>query len=340
VQFSGTGAFGGQAGYGFNETTIRGIVIDDLHDVREDGFINTTYYALPDMAIYDRIEIIKGPNSVVYGRGSAGGLINRIRKKPLRETRQEVALSVGSFNTYRADVDLTGPVNSAETVRGRLVAAYRDEGSFVDGLELQRSVLAPSVDFDLSSSTRLLLEGLYQHESFTPNTGMPLVDSGDGRYRPPAIRRSLYLGIPSANKTDWDIYSGTVQLEQSLSDSWLATLRVNRNKTQTPIQADRYAYGFQNGDTTMIRNDFSIDRDVWAGELRLSGNLEVAGKPVQIAAGMELTDNDYHSWDLQTSTQRTSRIRPMLRCLRDLSTPRATKARVCSCRRRCARSSG
>ncbi len=133
TQFSGTGPFGGQPGFGFNETTIRGISIDSLNDVREDSFINSTYFAIPDMAIYDRIEVIKGPNSVVYGRGSAGGLINRIRKKPLAESQAEVELSVGSFDSYRADVDLTGPLNSSGNVRGRLVGAYKDEGSFVDG---------------------------------------------------------------------------------------------------------------------------------------------------------------------------------------------------------------
>src|SRR5262245_51330703 len=118
TQYSGTGPFGGTPGFGFNETTIRGIPIDSLNDVREDGFINTTYYAMPDMALYDRIEVIKGPNSVVYGRGSAGGLINRIRKKPLATAQSEVELTAGAFDTYRADADLTGPLSSGGKVLG------------------------------------------------------------------------------------------------------------------------------------------------------------------------------------------------------------------------------
>jgi iron complex outermembrane receptor protein len=306
-QFSGAGPFGGQAGFGFNETTIRGIQIDSVHDVREDGFVNTTYYAMPDMAIYDRIEVIKGPNSVVYGRGSAGGLINRIRKKPLAESQAEVALSAGSFDTYRADLDVTGPLTSSNTVRGRLVAAYKDEGSFVEGIETERTMLAPSVDVDLTSTTRLLLEGLYQHDDFIPNSGMPLVDLGDGRYGAANVRRSLYFGVPTKKENEWDIYSGNVQLEQALGDRWLATLRLNKNKTKTPMQIERYAYFFaegddlettdiveRRGDTLLVRNDFSIDRDIWAGELQLAGDFDVAGKTVKVAAGMELSDNDYH----------------------------------------------
>jgi iron complex outermembrane recepter protein len=305
-QYSGPGPFGGQAGFGFNETTIRGIQIDALHDVREDGFINSTYYAIPDMAIYDRIEIVKGPSSVIYGRGSAGGLINRIRKKPLAESRAQVELSAGSFDTYRADVDVTGPLLSSQNVRGRLVAAYEDEGSFVEGIETERTLLAPSVDIDLTPGTRLLLEGLYQHDDFIPNSGFPLVPRGDGSYTGPDVRRSLYFGVPTREENEWDIYSGSAQLDQALGDRWLATLRLNGSKTKTPMKIDRYAYNFvegddseteiveRRGDTLLTRNDFSIDRDIWASELQLSGEVDVAGKTVKVAAGMEFSDNDYH----------------------------------------------
>lgn len=293
-QFSGTGPFGGLPTFGFNELTIRGIAIDSVHDVREDGFINTTYFAIPDMAIYERVDVVKGPSSVAYGRGSAGGIVNRIRKKPLAEARGEVSASIGSFDTYRADADFTGPLNDANSVRGRVVAAYSDEGSFVDGVQTNRILLAPSVDFDLTDTTRLLLEGLYQHEEFVPNTGMPLVPVGDNRYRAPDVRRSLFFGVPSRTDNEWDIYSGKLQLEQAIGDNWFATLRLNANKTKSPIHADRYAYGFDDGYTTMIRNDFAIDRDIWAGELQITGDLDIGGMPVKIAGGIEYTDNDYH----------------------------------------------
>ena len=293
-QFSGTGLFGGIPGFGFNEVTIRGIQVDAVHDVREDGFINTTYFAIPDMAIYERIDVIKGPSSVAYGRGSAGGVINRIRKKPLAEARGEVALSLGSFDTYRVDVDVTGPLNDSKSVRGRLVAAYGDEGSFVDGVETQRTVLAPSIDFDLTDTTRLLLEGLYQHEEFIPNTGMPLAPWGDGYFFAPDVRRTLYFGVPTREKNEWDIHAGKVQLEQALGDRWFATLRLNASKTKSPMQTDRYAYGFTDGETMLLGNEFDIDRDVWAGELQITGDLDVAGMPVKLAGGIEYSDNDYH----------------------------------------------
>jgi TonB-dependent siderophore receptor len=295
TQFSGTGPFAGQPGFGFNETTIRGIPIDDLNDTREDGFINSTYYAMPDMAIYDRIEIIKGPNSVVYGRGSAGGLINRIRKKPLAQSQSEVELTAGAFDTYRADVDVTGPLTDSGNVRGRLVGAYGDAGSFVHSVETQRNLFAPSLAVDVAPGTRLLLEGLLQRDNFKPNPGVPLSGELGGRFRAPNISRSLYVGAPNDNDNRWNIYSGTAQLEQDIGDHWLATLRINKNRTESPIQLDRYAYGLSDtGDTLLIRNDFAIDRDIWAGELKFSGEVDIAGKAVKVATGAEFSDNDYH----------------------------------------------
>ena len=294
-QFSGTGAFSGQAGFGFNETTIRGIHIDDVNDIREDGFINSSYFAMPDMALYDRIEIIKGPNSVVYGRGSAGGLINRVRKKPLQDAQADVELTAGAYNTYRLDVDATGPLASNPNILGRLVAAYSDEGSFIQGVRTKRTLFAPSIELKLDTGTRILAEGLYQRDNYIPNPGMPLRLQSNGHWGPADIDRSEFIGQPNARENRWNIYSGSLEVEQTLSDEWLANLRINRNKTITPIKQDRYSYGLSDaGDTAMVRNDFHIDRDIWAGELKLAGDLKVANVPVKVAAGAEFSDNSYH----------------------------------------------
>jgi TonB-dependent siderophore receptor len=293
-QFSGTGPFGGRSSFGFSDVTIRGITIDGYNDVREDGFINNSYFTMPDMAIYDRVEVVKGPNAVTYGRGSVGGLINRVRKKPLAEEQTDVELSVGSFDTYRVDLDTTGPLFSSHRVRGRLVAAYDDEGSFVHGVDSRRAVAAPSLDVDLTPSTRLLVEGLAQIDRFTSNTGFPLVPNGDGSYRAPNISRSTFVGVPTDDGNHWSIYSGALQLDQDLSDRWLATLRLSGNRTENHIRNDRYAYGFYEGNTSLNSSAFDIGNTIWSGELRLSGDVDVAGLKLKLAAGAELSDNDYH----------------------------------------------
>lgn len=305
TQYSGNGPFAGQPSFGFNQTTIRGIAIDDLYDFRDDGFVSGSYYQVPDLAIYDRLEVVKGANSILYGRGSAGGLINRVRKKPLAGSHADLQLSVGSFDTYRADADLTGPLTASGALRGRLVAAYQDEGTFVDGPESQRTVVAPSLDVDLSARTRLLLQALYQGEDIIPNTGVPLRAAGTN-YDAPRVPRRQYNGLVTREPYTWETKSANAQLEHEIGDRWLATLRLASSAIDTPIQVDAYAYGFREGDdpdtvgiverrgdTSIIGSDYAIDREIWSGELQLSGGFSVAGRDVNATFGIDHNQNEY-----------------------------------------------
>ncbi|MGH8526920.1 MAG: TonB-dependent siderophore receptor, partial [Gammaproteobacteria bacterium] len=241
-QFSGTGPFAGKTAFGFDQITVRGIVLDGYFSVLEDGFISPTFFSKPDLAIYERVEVVKGPSSTLYGRGSPGGLVNRVRKKPLPEFRAEVSASVGSFDTYRLDVDITGPLFASESAGGRMVVAYEDAGAFVDGVESERILAAPSLALDLTDSTRLLLQGTYQEDSFIPNPGFPLVFD-NGKFRAPDIRRSLFVGTPNDDENEWELLTGTAQLEQALGDNWPATLKFNRSSQDSQIDLDSYAYG-------------------------------------------------------------------------------------------------
>ncbi|MGH8523269.1 MAG: TonB-dependent siderophore receptor, partial [Gammaproteobacteria bacterium] len=87
LQFTGTGPFAGESPFGFDKITVRGMELDGSFNLLEDGFISPTSFYKPDLALYERVEVIKGPSSTLYGRGSPGGLVNRVRKKPLAEFR-------------------------------------------------------------------------------------------------------------------------------------------------------------------------------------------------------------------------------------------------------------
>ncbi|WP_293397859.1 TonB-dependent siderophore receptor, partial [Nevskia sp.] len=248
---------------------------------------------------------VKGPNSVLYGRGSVGGLINRVRKKPLADARADIEVTAGSFDTYRADVDVTGPLGT-DKARGRLVAAYADTGSFVDGPEAQRTVVAPSVELDLTPTTKLLVHGLYQSEDIIANTGFPLRTTASG-FKAPNIPRSQYNGVITAKPYTWETLSASTTLEQKLGDRWLATLRLNATRIDTPLRVDAYAYGFREegddpttpdvverrGDTTVLGNDFEIDREIWSGELQLSGAFDAFGREVKTTFGVDHNNNNY-----------------------------------------------
>jgi len=293
-QFSGTGPFAGKAAFGFDGITVRGIELDASFNLLEDGFISPNDFYKPDLALYERVEVIKGPSSTLYGRGSPGGLVNRVRKKPLPEFRAEIAPSVGSYDTYRLDADVTGPIPilGSDATRGRMVVVYEDAGAFVDGVESERILAAPRLEFDLTDTTRLLLLGSYQRDHFIPNPGIPLVFD-DGKFRAPDIRRSLFVGTPSEDENEWEVLTGTAQLEQALGDRWLATLRVSGSTQDTPIDHGRYAYRISpGGDFSLYSGAFEFDTDTWSGEIRLDGKLDIRGKPFNLTFGVDHHDLD------------------------------------------------
>ncbi|MGH7909603.1 MAG: TonB-dependent siderophore receptor, partial [Thermodesulfobacteriota bacterium] len=290
--FSGVGPFAGRGSFGLGQTQIRGIGSNFFTD-RDEGFLSPIFAARPDLAPYERIEVLKGPSATLYGRSSAGGFVNRVRKKPLPEFGSEFAGSVGSFDFYRAEGDVTGPLFESDGARGRLVLAYEDAGAFVDGVESERVVLAPSLEFDLTDSTRLLLQGTYQKDDFLPNPGFPLVRDGD-TFRAPNVRRSLYFGVPNEDEENTKILVGIAQLEQELGDDWLASLRLNRTATRQRAGAENYAYGITpEGDTTLFASRLNQDNDVWSGEICLNGNVELLGRPANVALGVDHTNFEF-----------------------------------------------
>lgn len=174
-----------------DQVSIRGFTaINDqfVDGVRDDAL----YYR--DLSNIERIEVLKGPSSVLYGRGSAGGLINRVTKKPQANPVTEVAATVGSRGQRRGEFDL-GAANADNTVLFRLTGAAEDSTSFRNQFFLERQAIAPSVLFKLSPQTQLLLQADYLNDKRLADQGVPSL-----RGRPVDVPVSTYYG--AANGKD------------------------------------------------------------------------------------------------------------------------------------------
>lgn len=181
---------------------------------------------LSDMAIYDRVEVLKGATGLLTGMGDPGATINLIRKKPSRDTvRGSATLGAGSWDDYRAEVDVGGPLTDDGRVRGRAVAAFQDGHAHSDHYQRSTQVLYGIVEADLGEST-LLSVGADAQDSDPKGSswgGIPLLDSnGDFNDKP----RSFNNG---ARWSHWRQYTrtGFATLEHRFGNDWLVKLQLN-----------------------------------------------------------------------------------------------------------------
>ncbi|MBU2895924.1 TonB-dependent receptor [Vibrio hepatarius] len=155
----------------FDGVKIRGFKASN--DFYLDGFRDDMQYTR-DLGNIETVEILKGPAAVLYGRGSSGGIINRVTKKPEAGLGSKLTTRIGSNDFYRVDADLNGEVN--EDVQVRLNIAYEDAGSFRKGVDSKRNMLAPSISWNINDDVTWLVQYERHESERVPDRGIPSVN--------------------------------------------------------------------------------------------------------------------------------------------------------------------
>lgn len=165
------------------------------------------------LAIYDRIEVLRGPSGLYQGAGDPGGTVNLVRKRAQKEFGFNGQLMTGSWDRYYTEADLTGPLDSDGRLRGRIVASYDDRGSFVDGVYTRKPLFYGTLSFDLTPDTTLTAGATYQQYKGRPFFGLP--GYTDGRLLD--VRRSTNLD-PSWNHITEEITEYFADVDHRLSN--------------------------------------------------------------------------------------------------------------------------
>jgi len=150
-----------------NFTAPRILVRGFFSSTSLDGFVNRVFNGVganlgPDLTGIDRIEVIQGPNAVLFGSLSPGGTVNYVTKKPLRDPFGLVEANFGSYNFYRGELDISGPIDPEKKVLYRFNTSYRSQGSFLEGNRLQNLVVAPVISAALGENTTFSIESVYK----------------------------------------------------------------------------------------------------------------------------------------------------------------------------------
>lgn len=207
----------------------RGLAIDNY---QYDGMPTTSFafsqalpQALSDMAIYDHIEVLRGASGLLSGTGDPSGTVNLVRKKPTSTFQGYISAGLGSWDLYRTEVDVSGPLTPTGNLRGRAVAAYQQGNSFTDHLQQEKTILYSVLEADLSDSTLLTVGAEYLNSDprgFS-TTGLPMLDNKGNQLH--LSRSDNPASRDSTNRQE--SVNTFASVEQKLDHDWALKISAN-----------------------------------------------------------------------------------------------------------------
>ena len=194
------------------------------------------FYIQPDMATLDHAEVLRGAAGLMRGAGSPSGAVNLVRKRPTAQLSAGGAATVGSWDTYRVEGDLSAPLNASGSVRGRVVAVEDRRHHFQKARKSDKSVLYAVLEADLAPATTLLA-GLEWSALKTNGAWGNLLANIDGS--PMHFARDTYLGS-SENHWDRENRQAFASLEHDFGHGWNARASFNFINMKRMHGADGY----------------------------------------------------------------------------------------------------
>ncbi|TMP06171.1 TonB-dependent siderophore receptor [Pseudoalteromonas sp. S3178] len=275
-----------------------------------------------DLSGIESVEVLKGPRAALFGRGEPGGTVNLVTKRPTFDTEGEIKLSVGSFDTYRADVDYTTALN--DDVAIRLVGFYEDAESFRDTIETTKQGFSPSIVWNINESSQLIYELEYSDQEVPFDRGVLAIDGELG-----LIPESRFLGEPGDGPIEADVLGHQLEYIHDFDDNWSILFGANYRDTSMEGFATETGFGgVIDGEVNRFRRYRDFDAKYQVFRTELSGNLEFGGFEHRLIMGVDADkfENDqvilrvrgdqyinvfnpvYGAYELPTPTSNTDRV--------------------------------
>ncbi|MCO8166414.1 TonB-dependent siderophore receptor [Pseudomonas sp. 21LCFQ02] len=260
----------------FDEPASRGfsptpLYLDGLHLPYGGG---STGGALQiDPYTLERIEVLKGPASVLYGQNQPGGIVNMVSKRPSATPLHEIVLGGGSWDRKYGAFDVSAPLDDQGEFLYRLTGVVNDSQSSIDYADQNRMLLAPSLTWLPSERTSLTLFAQYQKDRGTPEAqGLPaygtLYSTPQGR-----ISRSLFIGEPGVNKYDREQFVVGYEIAHDLNEVWTLKQNARYAYVDDRYTAPLHGYAFPTNPVTGL-NDRSYQTRYgvdWAQQNKVYG---------------------------------------------------------------------
>ncbi|ROL96968.1 TonB-dependent siderophore receptor [Pseudomonas protegens] len=278
--------FGGQ---GLTTFTVRGFTTGEFY---RNGFpINRGYPNMPDANTIERLEVLRGPATMLYGRGDPGGTFNVVSKQPLPERTVTLGSQLNDQGMRRGTLDASGPLDEDGRLAYRLNVVGEGGDTFRDHVDTERYGVTPVLSWQVSDATRLIFEGDFMRNN------APL-DRGVTRYAKQigSASRDSFFGEKDVGKLHNDNNMAQLRFEHLLNDDW--TLGGGVQWLDGSLKGNAVeANGIAADGRTLGRN-FNYRKLEWTdrdAQLNLTGHFDTAGLQHTLLTGIEYEDYDYQS---------------------------------------------
>lgn len=247
----------------FDEPTSRGfsptpLYLDGLHlpygGGSTGGALQIEPYSL------ERIEVLKGPASVLYGQNQPGGIVNMVSKRPTETPLHQVVLEAGTYEHKSAAIDLGGPLDEQGQFLYRLTGLANDGQDEINYVENKRQFIAPSLTWRPSDDTRLTLFAQYQKDKGVPEAqGLPasgtLWNNPNGK-----IKRDLFIGEPGVNQYNREQYVLGYEVSHRLNNTWTLKQNARYAEVDDRYTAPLHGYAFVANPVTGVQDQRYLQR--------------------------------------------------------------------------------
>ena len=278
--------FGGQ---GLTTFTVRGFTTGEFY---RNGFpINRGYPNMPDANTIERLEVLRGPATTLYGRGDPGGTFNVVSKQPLAERSVTLGSQLNDQGMKRGTLDASGPLDDDGRFAYRLNVVGEGGDTFRDHVETERYGVTPVLSWQVDDATRITFEGDFMRNN------APL-DRGLTRY-PAQTRtasRDTFFGEKDVGKLHNDNNMAQIRFDHDLNADW--KLGGGIQMLDGSLKGDAIEANGLAADGRTLGRNFNYrklewtDRDV---QLNVTGHFATGGFDHTLLAGVEYEDYDYKS---------------------------------------------
>lgn len=267
----------------------------ELSDYRINGLpapLSSVYGTQPNLAMFDRVELLRGPTGLFGGAGDPAGSVNLIRKRALEDFQVSGTAGYGSWDHYRAEADATGPLIESGRLRGRVVGSYLDRDSFIDENHINDWLGYATLEGEVTEDTTLALSLSHEQKDIVPQNGLP--SWADGELLD--VDRSTFSGA------DWNRFENTTQdLLAELQHRFDSGGELNAGLRYAVAHADfKYAYTIggvsrATGTAPMRALAREYHEHALSADVNLSQPFELLGQEQWVVAGV-----DYRRYEQDT----------------------------------------